>query len=197
VSGRARPLAAAGALLALAACGGGAASPSHPSSAPVAGSSAARAVPSPSPSGTPTALPVRVSSRGTIHFTEQKRNRTVYTMEAASQSAQRAPSGDGVSVFEKPHVTFYPLTGKTLVADAPTGTVNAHGKIVTVLMSGRVHAHTGDGIALVSDTLQYDDADETVHARGNVVLTTATERLEGGALDADLRFSHVRLTPGP
>lgn len=142
------------------------------------------------PHGTPTAFPIgfnanRVGSKY-VYFTKQKQNRKVYVLRADSENGQYMGQNTGRTTFVNPHVIFYGQAGKRLVADAPTGTVVERDK--TVRMTGGVRATSADGLTLRSDTLRYDDQNDTVHGEGNVVVTTPQgEQLQGETLDWNLR----------
>lgn len=144
----------------------------------------------PQASATPTAFPIgfnanRVGSKY-VYFTKQKQNRKVYVLRADSENGQYMGQNTGRTTFVNPHVIFYGQAGKRLVADAPTGTVVERDK--TVRMTGGVRATSADGLTLRSDTLRYDDQNDTVHGEGNVVVTTPQgEQLQGETLDWNLR----------
>ena len=135
---------------------------------------------------------VRVGSKY-IYVTEQKKNRKIYSLRADEQRAQYFGENTGRSEFKNPHVTFYDRNGRSLIADAPTGTVFEREK--SVVMSGGVRAHTADGKTLTCRTLRYNDATEKLHGEGDVVLTSPDgEQLRGEELDADLRLSQLHVT---
>ncbi len=142
------------------------------------------------PHGKPTSIPIhfnanRVGSKY-VYFTKQKQNRKVYVLRADSETGQYTGQDTGRTTFVNPHVIFYGQAGKRLVADAPTGTVVERDK--TVRMTGGVRATSADGLTLRSDTLRYDDQNDTVHGEGNVVVTTPQgEQLQGETLDWNLR----------
>lgn len=172
----------------LAACGRSSPAPSS-SVSPAPSLTAAPATHAPA-----TAVPIRlrggrVGSRY-IYVTKQKGNRRVYILRADSESGQYLGADTGRSDFVNPHVTFYGSSGVPLVADAPAGTAVERDK--TVRMSGGVHAKTGDGRSLTSDTLTYHDDTETVYGDGNVVMTTPTgERLAGDHAIWNLRTGQI------
>jgi len=170
------------------------------SSCTSAGHAGGGASPAPGPSGSvrnvPTAPPIRVVNKRVgskyIYLTEQKRNRVVYVLRADSNTSIRLAEGAGRSDFVRPHVTFY-NGGRTIVADAPRGTVEERDR--SVLMSGGVHARTEKGMTLSSDTLSYDDANERLHGEGNVVVTTPQgEQLRGDVLDYDMRTTEMHVS---
>jgi LPS export ABC transporter protein LptC len=131
-----------------------------------------------------------------IHFTAQKKNRKVYVVRADDQRGEYLGQGTGRIDFTNPHVVFYQTDGRTVVADAPLGTVIERDK--TMLMSGGVHARTQDGKTLSCDRLNYDDATQMLHGEGNVVITApGGEELQGERVDADLQFSTVHVTGEP
>ena len=142
------------------------------------------------PQGKATTFPIhfnanRVGSKY-VYFTKQKQNRKVYVLRADSETGQYTGQNTGRTTFVNPHVIFYGQAGKRLVADAPTGTVVESDK--TVRMTGGVRAKSADGLTLRSDTLRYDDQNDTVHGEGNVVVTTPQgEQLQGETLDWNLR----------
>ena len=162
-----------------------------------------RATPTPEPATsvsaapTPSAVPIRVSSHRVgskyIYLTEQKKNRIVYVLRADSNTSIRLAEGAGRSDFVRPHVTFFGNGKTTLVADAPHATVSERDR--SVVMTSRAHAHSSDGMTLESDTLRYDDANETLHGDGNVVITTPQgAQLNGAHFDYDLRATEMHVT---
>jgi LPS export ABC transporter protein LptC len=169
--------------------------PEQPGSAPSASPPAASASPSPAP--TPTTLPFTLRSKKVgshyIYLTKQKDNRRVYVLRADSETGQYFGDNTGRSDFVRPHVTFFAKDGSHIVADAPAGTIVEKEK--TVKMSGGVHARTGDGKTLASDTMRYSDGTDTLYGDGNVVVTTpAGERLEGSTLVWNLRDGRLDVT---
>jgi len=179
------------ALGALAACGRASQAPSSATSAaPQASTQSA----SPTPAAGPTAVPIRlrggrVGSRY-IYVTKQKGNHKVYVLRADSESGQYLGNDTGRSDFVNPHVTFFGRSGVPVVADAPAGTAVEKDK--TVRMSGGVHARTGDGRTLTSDTLTYHDDTETIDGDGNVVMTMPTgERFQGEHAVWNLRSGQI------
>ncbi len=161
------------------------------------GSSATSAPPTPAPTATLIAFKVTSNRIGKryVTLTEQRRGRTVYTLRADANEADRFAAGTGRSTFTRPHVVFFQEHGKTLTADAPLATVEEQTK--TIVMSGGVKAQTNDGINLSCDTLRYDDRNQHIHGTGNVIVTTSRgERLQGDTLDADVQLDHVRVTGG-
>lgn len=125
-----------------------------------------------------------------IYLTKQRRNRKVYVLRADAEKGQYFGEDTGRSSFVNPHVTFFGNDGKQLTADAPAGVVVEQAK--TVLMSGGVHAHTQDGVTLVSDSMVYDDNTQMIHARGNVVMDSAQgSELRGDVLDWSLKTGAV------
>jgi len=127
----------------------------------------------------------RVGSRY-VFLTRQDGRRKVYTLRADSETGRYFGQDTGRSTFTNPHVTFFGHGGNRLVADAPTGTVVEKDK--TVRMSGGVHARSGDGLTLRSDTLAYDDQTDKVHGAGHVTVTSPRgEELQGETLDWNLR----------
>jgi LPS export ABC transporter protein LptC len=146
-------------------------------------------------------VPIRVNSERIgskyIYVTKQKGNRKLYVLRADSESGEYLGAGTGRSDFVQPHITFFDGRGRQLVADAPAGTVIERDK--SVVMRGGVTAHAQNGMTLSSDTMRYDDATETIHGDGHVVVTMrGGERLSGQRIDADLRLSdlHVAGEPG-
>ena len=164
---------------------------------PGGGSSATPGPATPAPTATPVSFKVTSNRIGKryVTLTEQRRGRTIYTLRADANEADRFAAGTGRSTFTRPHVIFFQDHGKTLTADAPLATVEEQTK--TIVMSGGVKAKTNDGINLSCDTLRYDDRNQHIHGTGNVVVTTSRgERLQGDTLDADVQLDHVRVTGG-
>jgi LPS export ABC transporter protein LptC len=128
-----------------------------------------------------------------VVLTERRRGRVVYVLHADANVSNRFAAGTGHSVFTNPHIVFYQPGGKTLTAVSPAASVEEVDK--TVLMSGGVHAHTADGVTLTCDTLEYDDRNQMMHGRGNVVVTSPRgERLNGDTLDTDTQLNNVRVS---
>lgn len=146
----------------------------------------------------PTSVPIKIHSfpgRGSkyIYLTEQKRNRIVYVLRADSNTSIQLSKGSGRSDFVNPHVTFHGTGKTTVVADAPHATVLERDR--SVLMSGGVRARNNEGMRLQSDTMRYDDANESLHGEGNVTITTPQgEELRGDRFDYDLRTTEMRVT---
>lgn len=158
------------------------------------------ATPSPSPAGTPTFLPITLRSKSVgskyIYLTKQKNNRKVYVLRADSQTGEYFGQDTGRSDFTNPHVTFFDPDGRTMVADAPRGTLLEKDK--SVVMSGGVHARTQGGMTLSCQTLRYNDQTQMMHGEGSVVLTSPEgEELRGERIDADTRLSTVHVSGGP
>jgi LPS export ABC transporter protein LptC len=156
--------------------------------------------PSPSPAPTRTFLPIKLRSTSVgskyIYLTKQKNNRKVYVLRADSQTGEYFGQNTGRSDFTHPHVTFFDAQGRTMVADAPRGTVLEKDK--SVVMSGGVRARTQAGMTLSCDTLHYNDETQMMHGEGNVVLTSPEgEQLRGERIDADLHLSTVHVSGGP
>jgi LPS export ABC transporter protein LptC len=156
--------------------------------------------PSPSPAGTPTFEPIKLRSKSVgskyIYLTKQKNNRKVYTLRADSQTGEYFGQDTGRSDFTNPHVTFFDTQGRTMVADAPRGTVLEKDK--SVVMSGGVRARTESGMTLNCDTLRYNDQTQLVHGEGNCLLTSPDgEQLRGQRIDADVHLSTVHVSGGP
>jgi LPS export ABC transporter protein LptC len=156
--------------------------------------------PSPTAAATPTFVPIKLRSRSVgskyIYLTKQKDNRKLYVLRADSETGEYFGQDTGRSDFTNPHVTFFDPHGRTMVADAPRGTVLEKDK--SVVMSGGVHARTQGGMTLSCDTLQYNDETQLMHGDGNVVLTSPEgEQLRGQQIDADIRLSTVHVSGGP
>jgi LPS export ABC transporter protein LptC len=179
---------------------GASASPAAASASPSTAASA-----SPRPTASASALPTasaspfgytisskKVGSRY-IYLTKQKANRKIYVLRADSETGQYFGGDTGRSDFVNPHVTFFMRDGSLVVADAPAGTLVEKDKTVT--MRRGVHARTGDGKTLASDTMRYNDENETLFGDGDVVVTTpAGERLTGDKLVWDLRTGRLDVT---
>lgn len=187
-------LTALAAAVTVAGCGGHDAGSGAPSPSPAAVRAGASATPS--PAAAPTSPPVnfhgeRVGSRY-VYVTKQDGPRKAYALRADSVNGVYNGASTGRSNFTNPHVVFYGESGKQLTADAPAGTVVEKDK--TVLMTGGVHARSGDGMTLDSDTLRYDDASQTVHGTGNVLVTFPTgETLRGETVDWNLRDGRINV----
>lgn len=148
-------------------------------------------------SATRAAVPLALKSKKVgshyIYLTKQKDNRKVYVLRADSETGKYFGDNTGRSDFVNPHVTFFQVDGRRIVADAPAGTLVEKDK--TVNMSGGVHARTDDGKTLASDTMRYNDDSQTLYGDGNVVVTTPQgERLEGDSLVWDLRGGQLDVT---
>jgi LPS export ABC transporter protein LptC len=153
---------------------------------------------SPAPTRTFAPITLRSNKVGSkyIYLTKQKNNRRVYALRADSERAEYFGQDTGRSDFTNPHVTFYDVNGKTIMADAPRGTVLEKDK--SVVMSGGVRARTDGGMTLRCDTLRYNDETQKLHGEGNVVLRSPDgEELRGERLDADVRLSSVHITGAP
>jgi LPS export ABC transporter protein LptC len=183
------------AALALAAFAGCArAQPPAASPSPAASASAAAATAPPTAKPPASAVPIQLTASAIgshyLYLTKQRRNRKIYVLRADSEKGHYFGQDTGLSEFVNPHVTFFGTDGKRLVADAPAATVSEREK--SVLMTGGVRARSQDGMTLRSDTLRYNDANDVVHAEGNVVVTTLRgERLEGSTLDWNLRDGSI------
>jgi LPS export ABC transporter protein LptC len=178
--------------LVMAGCGGRG---PQPAASPAAASPVAA---SPAPTRTFSPITLRSNKVGSkyIYLTKQKNNRRVYTLRADAERGEYFGQDTGRSDFTNPHVTFYDVNGKTIVADAPRGTVLEKDK--NVLMSGGVKARTDSGMTLSCDTLRYNDVTQKLHGEGNVVLRSPDgEELRGDRLDADVRLSNVHVTGTP
>jgi hypothetical protein len=128
-----------------------------------------------------------------IYLTKQRLNRKVYVLRADAEKGQYFGANTGRSSFVNPHITFYGLEGKRVVADAPAGLVIEGTK--TVQMSGGVHARSQDGVTLTSDDMLYDEPTQTIHARGHVVMDSPQgSELRGAALDWNLTTGYVNVT---
>jgi len=160
----------------------------------------------PPPTGAPTALPVPTAKETAdrtpitfvaprtgdkyVYLTKQRRNRKIYALRADAEKGEYFGANTGRSSFVNPHIVFYGSGGKQLTADAPTGIVLEREK--TVLMSGGVSARSQDGVHLVSDAMTYDDASETIHARGDVVMDSPDgSQLRGTTLDWNLHSGAI------
>jgi LPS export ABC transporter protein LptC len=186
------------------ACGGSAtqtaASPS-PAASETA-SAAASATPSPAASGSLATNPpgntlIKFSAPRTgdkfIYLTKQSRNRKVYVLRADAENGVYFGTNTGRSSFVNPHITFYGNNGKRVVANAPAGLVVESEK--SVEMSGGVHARSQDGVTLTSDDMLYNDANDTIHAVGNVVMNSPTgSELRGTTLDWNLTTGAVNVS---
>ncbi len=118
-------------------------------------------------------------------------NRKVYDLLARSYESN-GRQGLSVSTFFDVHVTFYGKRGTTLVADSARAIVDEATN--TVVLSGHVHAHNGEGMTLSCDTLQYDRATEMIHGEGHVEMTSPRGmRATGNSVDTDINMTHARL----
>ncbi len=170
-------------------CGRGGTSAPAESPAP----SPSASTPAPVPSGIPIAVHAHKVGSKYIYLTKQKGNRRVYVLRADAETGQYFGANTGHSEFTRPHITFYGVDGKRLIADAPLGTVVERDK--TVQMTGGVHAIDQDGMTLTSDSLLYDDPTEELHGRGNVILRSPQgEELRGDALDWNLRDGRINVS---
>jgi LPS export ABC transporter protein LptC len=127
-----------------------------------------------------------------IYLTKQRRNRKVYVLRADAEKGEYFGTNTGRSSFVNPHITFFGSGAKEVVADAPAGLVIESEK--SVFMSGGVHARSQDGVTLTSDTMRYDDASQTIHAEGDVVMNSPQgSELRGSTLDWNLTSGAVNV----
>lgn len=161
----------------------------RPASTPSPAASAPRATNGPD-NQTPITFVAPHTGDKYIYLTKQRQNRKVYVLRADAEKGQYFGENTGRSSFVNPHITFYGSEGKRVVADAPAGLVVEGTK--TVRMSGGVHARSQDGVTLTSDVMVYDDATQTIHAMGNVVMDSAQgSELRGQTLDWNLTTGSV------
>jgi len=143
---------------------------------------------------TPSAIPIEIRAdrvgRRFVFLTKSKDRRKRYVLRADGERGHYFGAETGISTFLNPHITFYGRDGKTLVADAPTGTVVEKEK--TVRMSGGVRARAQDGLTLRCKTLRYDDETDLVHGSGGVtVISPKGEELQGETLTWNLRDGSI------
>jgi hypothetical protein len=175
--------------LALAPSGCGGTSQPAPSPSPSAASSTA---PTKSHDNTPIRFVAPRTADKYIYLTKQRRNRKVYVLRADAEKGEYFGTNTGRSTFVNPHITFYGTSAKQVVADAPAGLVVESEK--SVLMSGGVHARSQDGVTLTSDNMRYNDASQTIHAEGNVVMDSPQgSELRGATLDWNLTTGAVNV----
>lgn len=118
----------------------------------------------------------------------------MYEVRSPTAVYNKAPDGDQIADFTKPHVIFHAPSGGTVVADSPKA--QAHGRDKSVVMSGGVHAKTDDGKVLTCATLTYDEQHGQITCQGNVVLTNTktNQSASGQTLVTDPGFEHVTLS---
>lgn len=178
--------AALAAFLGLCSCGG---RPSAPSSSPPSAAPTAQATKEPD-NRTPISFEAPRIGDKYIYLTKQRRNRKVYVLRADAEKGQYFGEDTGRSSFVNPHITFFGSGGKELFAVAPAGLVLERAK--TVELSGGVHARSKDGMTLTSDRMLYNDALQTIHASGNVVMNgTDGSQLRGSTLDWNLQSGAI------
>jgi hypothetical protein len=164
------------------------------STTPAPTPSPAASTPRPTKSGDNTPITFVAPHTGDkyIYLTKQRRNRKVYVLRADAEKGEYFGTNTGRSSFVNPHITFFGTAGKQVVADAPAGLVIESEK--SVFMSGGVHARSQDGVTLTSDTMRYDDAIQTIHAEGNVVMNSPQgSELRGSTLDWNLTTGGVNV----
>lgn len=176
--------------LGLTACARGATAPNPAATHALAPATKGHARTPTAPTPGATTFPIGVSAQRVggryVRITKQDDGRKVYVLRADSERGRYFGQDTGSSTFVNPHVTFFERDGKQLVADAPTGTAVEKDK--TMRMSGGVRARSSDGLTLRSETLRYDVSTQTVHAEGNVTVTSPQgEELQGQTLDWNLR----------
>ncbi len=146
------------------------------------------------PSATPIVINAHAERSGNQYTTivERKAGRTIYALRAESSTLRGQAAGSYDITFQRPHVTFYDRTGKTLVADAPQALVIERDKRVT--MTGGVHARATDGTTLQCRTLVYDGATERLHGSGGVHMRNPQgAELTGDTLEGDIRLDNVTI----
>lgn len=125
-----------------------------------------------------------------VTITQQTGNRKEYQLVAKSLTS-RSTQSVGQATFQQAAVTFYGKDGTTLVAHAPTARIDE--KHRAVVMTGGVHATTGNGMTLTCDRLTYDQQSSLLHGEGNVRITG----MQGGqqqVLTGNTFTSDVKLT---
>lgn len=165
--------------------------PHAPSPAP----SSATPLSAAEPTASPVAVEVRSDSVGDrlVTLTEQRKNKTVYTLRADSNVSTRFAEGTGESRFVHPKIVFYGEHDQRLYAESPSAVVHERERSVT--MTGGVRAHTNRGMTLTSDTMRYDDAAGRIYSDGNVIIATPQgQRLLCAHVDSDVKFSNIHCT---
>ncbi|HEY0797611.1 MAG TPA: LPS export ABC transporter periplasmic protein LptC [Candidatus Baltobacteraceae bacterium] len=151
---------------------------------------------SPAPSRTIPPITVhdnRVGSQYVELAKRRKDNSIAYTLRADSNVSESDGQGTGRSDFTNPHIVFTEPKGGSLVTDAPAATILERDK--SIIMTGGVHARSGDGMALSCDSLTYNEVRNRLHGEGHVVVVTPRgERLSGDRIDANLRLSEMQIT---
>ncbi|MDQ2871694.1 MAG: hypothetical protein M3R35_01035, partial [Candidatus Eremiobacteraeota bacterium] len=125
------------------------------------------AAPSPTPTASSTAMPIRIVGKGSakqqIVTYQQQGNRRLYELHAKSSVFENT-SSQTVAQFKQTTVTFYDKSGSTLIASAPVTTVDQRAK--QVVMTGGVHARSSSGMKLVCDRLSYYGKTGMLHGQG-------------------------------
>lgn len=153
----------------------------------------ATATPSSGPSALPPLKITGLSKPGNpVTITQQTGNRKEYQLVAKSLTSRSAQSV-GQATFQETAVTFYGKDGTTLVAHAPTARIDE--KHRNVVMSGGVHATTGNGMTLTCDQLTYDEQTSLLHGEGNVRIAGKQngqqEVLTGNTFVSDVKLTNM------
>ena len=154
----------------------------------------------PSPVGSPTVEPIRVSAAGgegkQPTITGMHGKRKAYYLTAPSYTGARDAAGHSTGVFTQPHVEFYDASGRTMTSDAPKATVDESSK--TLVMTGGVRTRTQAGALMTCDRLRYTSADEHFHGEGHVVVTSpGGDRITGDVIDGNVRLENARIRTLP
>jgi LPS export ABC transporter protein LptC len=143
--------------------------------------------------------PIRAVSLGSAHqpahyIVRNPNGQTMYDVLSSKVFYDRAPDGTAAATFTNPHVTFKSKDGRVVVADSPKAV--AHDRDKSVVMTGGVHAKTGDGRVLTCATLTYDERAAQIQCVGDVVLTDTktNQTATGETLQTDPGFEHVTLS---
>ncbi len=151
---------------------------------------------SPSPRGSPTVEPIRVSAAGgegrQPTITGMHGKRKAYYLTAPSYTGARDAKGHSAGVFTQPHVEFYDASGRTMTSDAPKATVDESSK--TLVMTGGVRTRTQAGALMTCDRLRYTSQDEQFHGDGHVVVTSpGGDTIKGDVIDGNVRLEDARI----
>ncbi|HEY8314083.1 MAG TPA: LPS export ABC transporter periplasmic protein LptC [Candidatus Baltobacteraceae bacterium] len=159
---------------------------------------ALQATPSPVPSADATLLPIRIIGKGTakrqVVIVEQQGNRKLYELHAKSYTSNSTQTV-AEARFSQTQVTFYDKSGSTLVARAPTTTVDERRR--EVVMTGGVHATSSTGMTLTCDQLTYNSHTGMLHGEGNVHMTKTDHGVSnsafGNSFDSDVKLTKMQM----
>lgn len=151
--------------------------------------------PSASPAAAPTQPPLHITGHGTakqpVRIVRQIHNRIEYELIASSFES-RGPQGRTRAVFQNATTTFHGSDGSTMVAQAPQAIVDETANTLTMIDG--VVAHSGSGVVLQCDTLEYDRTTQMLHGRGNVTIVEPNGfKGSGSSFDSDISLTHITM----